>query len=171
MPQLHQVSSPLFDPDFLVDLGPMAQPYFQSCLWPFLLPFPAQPPGCTPDLFCFLHLGLLTALPATRRCCRTVTWSVRALPAPGSCSAPGVGPLLLLSGTVIQETSLPNTTLSLLFWAGPASLLKFQIWKTVTKQRSSKIKRRHLTNQSYNQKQRDTGFFFLCCDPLTALHP
>jgi len=40
------------------------------------------------------------------------------------------GPLLLLSDAVIKEKSLPNAILSLSFWAGPALLLKFQIWET-----------------------------------------
>lgn len=51
-------------------------------LWPFLLLPPAQSPGWIPDLF---HCLLLTALAASCRCCRT--WSERALPELGLCSA------------------------------------------------------------------------------------
>lgn len=47
----------------------------------------------------------------------------------------GTGSLLLLFDTVIQES---NAILSLLFWAGPASLLKFQIWEMVAKQLGGK---------------------------------
>ena len=138
-----------------MDLGPVVA-LFSVLSLPFFLLLPSRPLGWIPDLFhCLLHLGLLTALPATCRCYRTVTWSVRALPVLRSCSAPVLSTLvgqahLLLSDTVIQETSLPNAILSLLFWDGPALLLKFQIWETVAKHRSSKIKREHLENQSYS---------------------
>lgn len=72
----------------------------------------------------FAVLDLLAALPASCRGCRA--WSERALPELGLCSASALA-------TLVGQVHLPNAILSLLFWAGPASLLKFQIWEMVAK--------------------------------------